>query len=99
MYYAFTVYSAECALYSILQSPKFNPGYRHETQYQKPGYINIGLGNFVDTNIFVKKYFLWSLYVLLMFSRFLNQNLPKYLDPKYLDPKKETREFRWSMLP
>ena len=54
----------------------------------------MGLGNFVDTNIFVKKYLLWSLYVLLMFSRFLNQNLPKYLDPKYLDPKKETREFR-----
>ena len=67
--------------------PVPDTGYLHETQYQNPGF-RTGVRQFCRS-----QYFVWSQYILFMFYRFLNQNLPKSLDPK-----KETQEFRSTML-
>ena len=69
------------------QSPKLNTEYRNETQFRNP-VSWMRKGNFVDTNIFVKKILLNvvslnSLSVLW----FLNQIMRKCIDPK-----KETRD-------
>ena len=77
-------FSSEIVLYYM---PVPDTGYRHETQYQNPGF-RTGVRQFCRS-----QYFVWSQYILFMFYRFLNQNLPKSLDPK-----KETQEFRSTML-
>ena len=43
----------------------------------------MGLGSFVNINIFViKYYFFFSLFIFSIFSKLLNQNLHKFQDPK-----------------
>ena len=85
MYSKCVLQSSQVKLYCSMPVP--DTGYLHETQYQNPGF-RTGVRQFCRS-----QYFVWSQYILFMFYRFLNQNLPKSLDPK-----KETQEFRSTML-
>jgi len=54
----------------------------------------MGLGSFVDINIFVMKYYFFSVCLYSpFFSNLLNQNLQQMLRPQ-----KETRDFRSTIL-
>ena len=52
------------------QSPELKTGYRYEAQYRKP---RMGLGNFVDNNIFWQE-IIFSWLLLIFFFLFLNVN-------------------------